>query len=412
MSTRKKATRLFFLAASLSIVFSLLVSPIAYAQIPLLPNGLLDRPSTGIETGYAYGYWSDGTVGYGYNTYRDPMDDPFDNPDWYYNPVKDTEGLYANGSLLKLADDPTIFLVQEGSLRVIYSAAVFNSWGFDWNAIKTVTDQELYSKYPPAFEQPLLGFRPGTLVKVPRDPAIYVVDIFGLFDLIPDMDTFNTWGFDINAVMEVPLPEILFFGIGPTVASTTGFNGILGLPTGLPFKGSGPEVYVMDLQLVNVIEGPIPPPPPGGASADGIIIPIFNGQFAPVIWKIMSPASFESWNFSWNGILTMSDYELTSWLNDPEFFVKDMWLQPGTLVKSADDPGVYISDYLAVQTNQPVSDPEPDYAFVRRCITSPAVFDSQGFVWGNIMTEDGNVLSSIARGRDIMPHTADFSASD
>lgn len=388
----RKRSHLFFIITALTVLFCLAGSSIAYAQLMFPLNGFVDRPTMWNNTGYGYGYWSDGTVGYGYNTYRQPYSNPNSDVDPFYNPVKDTDGLYANGTLLKLKDDNTVYLVQEGALRGIFSPSVFNSWGFDWNAIKTVSLAELYS-YGMS-EIPILGFRAGTLVKVPREPGIYVVDFLGLFDLIPDMNTFNAYGFDMNAVMEVPLPELQYFGFGDQIPFPT-VDGpiptVLGFPTGLPFKGSGPQVYVMDVHMYEISGN------------------TFN--FTPAIWQIMSPAAFESWNFSWNGILTMSDYELSSWLGASGFKVQDMWLQPGTLVKSPDDPGVYVSDYLAVQSNQPEANPMPEYQFVRRCIVSPTIFDSQGYLWSSIMTEDANVLSSITRGRDIMSHTRDFSNS-
>lgn len=348
-------------ALALVIIFSLLLGQAAFGIS--LGNSLTPPPANPISPGYSFGYWSNGSMDYGYNTYRDqPLRD-----------LNQMEGA-ANGQLIKMADNDSVFLIQEGNVRMILSAGAFLSWGFRWEDIKTV-DEAFFSKFMPGG---VLFFRPGTLVRTFREPAIYVFGLDNAFHWIPDMATFNALGFDTGSIMEIPLPEFELYMTGYDIQSAA-------IPLAwTPVKGSGSTVYLWG-------EGPIV----GGAATAAP----FEPQY---LWEIMSPAAFESWNLDWNGILEMSDAELGQWLSSESTIVNPMWAKPGTLVVSAADPAVYAADYLQVQTKVPQESLAFKYGFVKRCIVSPTVFDAMGFHWNEILSEDAGVLASIPRGTDVM----------
>lgn len=390
--------RRFLVLTALVLTFILFANPVALAMGPVPPppqGGELGDPSQWFDTGYAYGYWSDGRVDWGYNTYRTPIfDDPAEAPQGSANPLKDLQGARPNGSLLKVADDPTVFFIQEGTFRPISSAAVFRSWGFDWNSIMTVPESVL-SMYPYSLLG-TLGFRPGTLVQMHRDPAIYSFGFDQMWHLIPDMATFTSFGFDLSDVMTIGFPDYVVFPTGSPLATAV-------IPAGgsAVKNESDATVYVWD----------------------------DTPEVGLTLWAVVSPAAFESWNLSWNSILTMSDFEFNAWATDPGTEFKPMWMMPGTLVKSPDDPSVFVADYLLVQTKEPqatiptgttwedfgplpgqatVSGKGPaahaftaPFQFVKRLIVSPSAFESQQYQWNAIVTESAGILTAIPAGREI-----------
>lgn len=352
---RAKVTTLLVLV----IVFSLLASSTAFGSL------LGSEPSLNVDIGYAYGYWSNGRVDIGYNTYRQPGA-PFTPPDPAYEPLKDLAGLHANGALIKAADDPSVYYTEEGTKRLIFSPSAFMSWGFDWNAIVTVPAGEL-AGYPNSLMGPMM-FRPGSLVMLPRSPAIYTFGFDGAFHLIPDMPTFTALGLDLAAVMMVPEPEFALYTVSDPIASAA-------VPVdGSPVKAaSSPAVYIWDTSGMGTLQ----------------------------LGLVISPMAFQSWNLDWNGILVMSDAEFASWLASASG-TYSTWAKPGTLCVTASDPAVYVADYLAVQTMEPKATLGLEYASLKRCVTSMDVFNANGYLLTDVMMEDPAVISTVPRGTDIM----------
>ncbi len=117
-----------------------------------------------------------------------------------------------NGTLIKTAFSPNIYVLGAGQKRLILSETAFVSQGFSWSNIRTVTLVELnsYSTGNP------VQARKGTLLKTDASPNIYVTDIIGdsyyantyYRRLISSWSVFVSKGYDINKVYIVSTSEL------------------------------------------------------------------------------------------------------------------------------------------------------------------------------------------------------------
>ncbi|MBI4127615.1 MAG: hypothetical protein HY459_00940 [Parcubacteria group bacterium] len=81
-------------------------------------------------------------------------------------------GWYPNGALIKSANHPRVYLIENDTKRPIISMATFLSYGFRWERIRTVSDEVIRRIILGA---PLTA-PSGTLVQFPNDSAVYVVE--------------------------------------------------------------------------------------------------------------------------------------------------------------------------------------------------------------------------------------------
>ena len=110
----------------------------------------------------------------------------------------------AEGSLFRGDTLSGVYLVQNGTRYVFPNEAVFNSYGYSFDDVLFVQDDQL--------QKLALGERmvmaPGQLVKIQSDPKVYEVQADGLLRHVPDEDTaralygdsWNTMITDINVV--------------------------------------------------------------------------------------------------------------------------------------------------------------------------------------------------------------------
>jgi len=112
----------------------------------------------------------------------------------------------ANGTLVKTADDPTIYLVDGGVLRPI-TANAFQTLYADFRRVCTVVSIPQH-----LVQQPLgAGTR---LVKAKDHPGVWLIDNGHTKRHVADIPAFTRWGFTWSRVQVVPAEEIDFLPVG------------------------------------------------------------------------------------------------------------------------------------------------------------------------------------------------------
>ncbi|MBP9760760.1 MAG: hypothetical protein KBD15_00775 [Candidatus Magasanikbacteria bacterium] len=119
---------------------------------------------------------------------------------------------FADGSLVKLANDPTVYLVLQGEVRPIPNEQTFISLGFQWNWIETIT-KETFARY--RMGAPLTSARlPYTLISYPRSSQIYRLEPDAAMPgklvkrRIATTDALNRLGYRRDRVVVIPATEV------------------------------------------------------------------------------------------------------------------------------------------------------------------------------------------------------------
>lgn len=306
-----------------------------------------------VTNGYGYGYFenTDSQKDYGYHTYT-------------YNPIKDSIGLRPNGTLIKTATASNVYWIDEGIKRWVESPVAFESWGFNWGSIITVTSAELAAYETGA---PLL-MRPGTLVKKFHDPRVYLFGFDDQLHWIASADVFNSLGLNWSDVQEITIIEFNLYTVGTDIPASDI------LAPGSIIKGSGPAAYLW--------EG-------SGSSISNYVLE----------W-IRTPVAFESWNFNWASIVTINNVELNAYIAEG-MMGSDIMAKPGTLIQGS-GPAVYVVDNLALQEITPqASIVSATYHWKKRWITSETVFNAKGFLWSDIKSETDSEIAVYYDGADV-----------
>lgn len=150
-----------------------------------------------------------------------------------------------------------------------------------------------------------------------------------------------------------------YFGTTPNYANsplpeTTEISSVIGPRPGTLIKGSGPAVYVTD-------------------SNNGIYLKRW----------IDSPATFEYWGYFWQDIIPITDSEVASYVNGPA--VTSVSSRPNGQLITANGQVYFLEGGL------------------KRYISSPLSFNSNGFRWDRVKTISQTELSSYADGSIIQP---------
>ncbi|MFZ3062515.1 MAG: S8 family peptidase, partial [Actinomycetota bacterium] len=259
------------------------------------------------------------------------------------NALKALFSVHPNGALVKTASDTRVYLLEGGSKRWITSPASFESNGFRWDRIVTVSDGEV-AGYPTGAD---LRSRPGTLIRASGDPAVYAVDLSGpsyIKRWITSATIFEALGYRWEDIYVISGSEIATYTDGGLVSdSNTHRNGtLIKSPT-------DPHVYLLE-----------------GASKR---------------W-IASPASFESNGFRWDRIVTVSDAEIAGYPTGA-----NLQARPGILLKSATNPAVYVTDFSS--------------GYIKRWVTSASIFEALGYHWEDIRVVSPEELAFYTNATDV-----------
>lgn len=108
---------------------------------------------------------------------------------------------WPEGSLLKSANYPTVYIISLEKKRPLASAEVFSGLGYRWENIKVISQQELdqYETSMPVYGLP---HPDGSLIKFSDSPNIYLID-GGKKRLIPSAEVFLGKGYRFEMVVNV-----------------------------------------------------------------------------------------------------------------------------------------------------------------------------------------------------------------
>lgn len=115
---------------------------------------------------------------------------------------------YPSGSLLKVVNQPAVYLVQNGVLHHIASASVFLGMGYTWNQIQTVPALQPNWPVGPDITSPFTYVPSGSLYRVASTAPVYVA-FNGALHHILSASLFLAMGYQwsqIRVVSGLPLP--------------------------------------------------------------------------------------------------------------------------------------------------------------------------------------------------------------
>ncbi|MCY0899286.1 MAG: glycosyl hydrolase family 18 protein [Firmicutes bacterium] len=139
-------------------------------------------------------------------------------PNWPVGaPVALPPSYVADGTLIRVKGDATVYVVENQSLRAIASASLFNDLGFQWSSVITVPQLPgLPMGSALTTAAPL--FQNGALYRLQGSTAIYV-DEGNVLRHVPSAALFNAMGFSWADVHTIP--SISPLTVGPPLGSTT-----------------------------------------------------------------------------------------------------------------------------------------------------------------------------------------------
>lgn len=182
--------------------------------------------------------------------------------------------MYKDGTLIK-APGGAVYVLEYGAKRHIISPSVFNDCGYSWSKMISVTSSES-NRYSRGLNlSSCSSYHPsGSLVQASGDPAVYLLDNGCKRHILSPIILFErkyTWS------------DIISISTAERNAYPTSSD--LGLPDGTLISGSGPEVYVLEY-----------------------------GEKR----HILSPAIFNTLNYKWSNVLTISDTDLSNYPDGPD----------------------------------------------------------------------------------------------
>lgn len=112
-----------------------------------------------------------------------------------------------DGTLIKYASSPNVYIIEGGLKRLIPSAEIFNALEYVWNQITTILDSETYAAGENKTATITAVTRAaGTLIKYASSPNVYIIEN-GLKRLIPSVQDFESLGYLWSKIITVPDSE-------------------------------------------------------------------------------------------------------------------------------------------------------------------------------------------------------------
>jgi len=201
---------------------------------------------------------------------------------------------YPNRTLIRDAYKPTVYFLENGSLRKITSPTLFKILGFDWQEIITTTSEEL------AFYSlgDILFYPNSTLVKSKTQPTVYLISVENPKTVkreFTSAELFEHLGYDWSRIIEISQEELDLYPIGKPMLYKDGV---------LLRAENSPTVYLIE-----------------------------NGQKR----KIGSLEIFTINNFKWKNVIVVSEKEIAFYP-----LGQDLKYPDGTLIKKQSGNKVYL----------------------------------------------------------------------
>jgi len=113
--------------------------------------------------------------------------------------------MYPEITLIKTADDPKVFYINQGLKRHIQNPSVFEKSGYKWEAITTVNSTEA------------AGFKESNLVRQIGDPKVYRVESDGTKRWIKTESVFKKLGYNWGDIMDASSSEVGAYKAGAEI---------------------------------------------------------------------------------------------------------------------------------------------------------------------------------------------------
>ena len=118
----------------------------------------------------------------------------------------------ANGTLIKYADQPGIYLIENNQKRAFESGEIFERLGFEWESVIEIPLSETYIS-----GSNITGYLDGTLIKYADQPGIYLVEN-NQKRAFKSGEIFESLGFKWEDVIEVSIDEV--YPDGPIIENS------------------------------------------------------------------------------------------------------------------------------------------------------------------------------------------------
>lgn len=211
------------------------------------------------------------------------------------------ERLNGSGTVIKGANYPGIYLLENGQKRHIVNPEVFNSYYRSWGYYANISFSQL-DNYP---NGPDIIFRQGTLIKSIGYPEVYQVEYpSALKRHIVSPAIFSGLGFDWGSVIETNVNLVALHPLGSDL-NTVGSH----VAGALVKTNSAPEVYLLDME--------------GGTKYKR---------------HITSPEVLNLY-FRWQDVIIINDLEMNSYPGGSDYRFQDGALLKGT------GPEIYLISY-------------------------------------------------------------------
>lgn len=106
---------------------------------------------------------------------------------------------YSDYTLVKSPGDVKVYVIKNNQKRWIKNADIFNSYGFNWNNIKEISNEELS----------LIG--DVKLIKPENDNSVFLVNSKGYKRHIANPEVFNSYGFNWNDIITINSIETSYY---------------------------------------------------------------------------------------------------------------------------------------------------------------------------------------------------------
>jgi spore germination protein YaaH len=199
---------------------------------------------------------------------------------------------WPSGSVIRQAHQSTVYEVMNGSLRHIPSSTLFHQMGYHWNEVQQVT--ALPDPIGAPIGTPARAYPNGTLLQVAGSPVV-CVDESGVLRPIPNPQVLHALGFHFSDVITVPSAS--GNSIGTAVTSTT-------IPGNDPTSSPSTTKNVTTSALNNFLSmgyGYYADNEPNGSSSSSYQDLLQHAQQLSVInpvWYYVQPASGGGWTLS------------------------------------------------------------------------------------------------------------------
>lgn len=125
--------------------------------------------------------------------------------------------LKLQGSLVKLANDPRIYYINQNNQKYfIPNLATFKSWFKNFNSLQIIDTQTL-SSYPYLGR---LTVKPGNLIKFKDSNKIYAVEPTKTIRWITTGNIFKAFGYDFSKVINLPQEDFVYYTLGADIVNS------------------------------------------------------------------------------------------------------------------------------------------------------------------------------------------------